>query len=215
MNNVERNVIPLDSSQLPELNRLSSMIKSDSHHPALSSLNLSRETLEYFSIGYSESDGSPKVTSPAQDYLGRIVGYFRLPVTQGSGAKRLIDLRSEFECDAINPRLVLYNRNRLSLGGDVFVTESIPTAWILHENGISRVVALNRESCSASQVSQILDVARPSATIIIVTDSSAIAMSLLADAALYRRCRWISPAIILGQPLSDLPRDCFWHLSNM
>jgi len=188
--------------------------KLDSDHAYLRDRGLTRETIEYFGIGYCKQGlMSGRIAIPLHDAEGRLIGYagrlvddkkisadvpkYKLPGPRERDGTVYVFSKSEF----------LFNGFRFREPLDaLIVVEGFFGAMSLHQAGRSNVVALMGASCSKHQAELLIGLVKPSGHVWVMPDGDAAgekcAESVLATVASARFVRWIR--------LSDgkQPEDC-------
>jgi hypothetical protein len=129
------------------------LTRIDRAHEALDRLNISRETLHAFDVGYFSGKGimHDKVVIPFHSREGTLLAYVGYSVSTG----RFTYPRPEH----FDPRLELFNAFRAEHAGlymdAVVVVSDIWNVLRLHDLGVRRVVALPTDEIYAPQLEQI------------------------------------------------------------
>lgn len=193
----------------------------DPTHPYLSERGFTRETIEFFGLGYcSRGTFQGRVCIPLHDSQGRLIGYagrvvddsqiseqnpkYKLPPSR---------LRND-EVHEFHKSLFLYNGSRIKGPvDDLAVVEGFPSTWWLWQNGYANVVAVMGASCSPEQAEIIVRLVHPDGRVWIMPDGNdageRCAMSILTRVSTQRLCRWVK--LMDG----NQPKDCFAEKLNV
>ncbi len=189
----------------------------DGSHPYLSGRGFTRETMNYFGVGYcSRGLLTDRVAIPLHDNDGKLLGY----------AGRVTD---DAEISDSNPRyrlpsrrehsgtvyefkksLFLYNAFRAKeRAGPLVILSGFPSVWWLTQNGVGRVVATMGPECSEEQLEQVLSLSPEDGQVWIMPDGNKagerFAEFLLLRLSPHRLVRWVK--LEEGRQPTDLTRD--------
>jgi DNA primase len=186
----------------------------DPRHPYLADRGFTPATVAHFGLGFcSRGLMKDRIAIPIHDEQGRLVGY----------AGRLVD---DAIIDADHPRyllpgqrerdgvvnefrksLLVYNLHRIhSTVDDLIVVEGFASAWWLHQNGYTNVLAVMGSSCSLEQAGLIAGHLTDAGRIWLLPDGNGAGAQMASQAlpllASHRFCR------LVKLPAEKQPTDC-------
>jgi DNA primase len=147
----------------------------DPSHPYLSGRGFTRETVEFFGLGYCGRGWlKGRIAIPLHDTPGHLIGYAgRLLVEDRNTPKYMFPGERERKGEILkfSKSLFLYNGHRIRKPvDDLIVVEGFPSVWWLHQNGFPNTVALMGDSFSIEQLHLIRCLVQPKSRIWIIAD---------------------------------------------
>lgn len=185
----------------------------ESDHPYFAQHGLSRNTVDYFGLGYCRR-GMLKgcIAIPIHDAEGQLVGYAGLPVDEDVpkpvGLPYILppDRERNGVIYRFDPSALLYNAHRITEPVDeLIVVNQLQAAWWLYEQGHAQVVVVIGSACSDEQIECIVSLVKPSGRLLLMAygdkTGERLAQTLLSLLSPHRYVRRVK--LSDGRQLSD------------